>query len=292
MIYLIAGGLCAYYGIASGLGAVTLLRPLLDAISPLPPASVAMLCTMAALCASLVSAFFALGQPIPLPQEDLLLLAVAWLFVDRKFAMDTAYASILLSTLLVLLEKLYPMARPLSGEPVLDLLFAIALPAIASALLFYIGASSGGTDVLAMLLKKYTNIKNIGNALFLSDLVMVLAACFVFDIETALYSFVGLTVKSFMIDNIIQSITLCKSVTISCSDPEPICDFILKELDRSATVVGGYGAYTHEPRSVIFTTMNRRQADRLRAYLHENHPHAFLSVSSTNEVFGKGFTQV
>ena len=68
MIYLIAGGLCAYYGIASGLGAVTLLRPLLDAISPLPPASVAMLCTMAALCASLVSAFFALGQPIPLPQ--------------------------------------------------------------------------------------------------------------------------------------------------------------------------------------------------------------------------------
>ena len=117
---------------------------------------------------------------------NLLLLAVAWLFVDRKFAMDTAYASILLSTLLVLLEKLYPMARPLSGEPVLDLLFAIALPAIASALLFYIGASSGGTDVLAMLLKKYTNIKNIGNALFLSDLVMVLAACFVFDIETAL----------------------------------------------------------------------------------------------------------
>ena len=223
---------------------------------------------------------------------NLLLLAVAWLFVDRKFAMDTAYASILLSTLLVLLEKLYPMVRPLSGEPVLDLLFAIALPAIASALLFYIGASSGGTDVLAMLLKKYTNIKNIGNALFLSDLVMVLAACFVFDIETALYSFVGLTVKSFMIDNIIQSITLCKSVTISCSDPEPICDFILKELDRSATVVGGYGAYTHEPRSVIFTTMNRRQADRLRAYLHENHPHAFLSVSSTNEVFGKGFTQV
>ena len=164
---------------------------------------------------------------------NLLLLAVAWLFVDRKFAMDTAYASILLSTLLVLLEKLYPMVRPLSGEPVLDLLFAIALPAIASALLFYIGASSGGTDVLAMLLKKYTNIKNIGNALFVSDLVMVLAACFVFDIETALYSFVGLTVKSFMIDNIIQSITLCKSVTISCSDPEPICDFILKALSKA-----------------------------------------------------------
>lgn len=76
MIYLIASGLCTFYGIASGLGAVTLLRPLLDAVSPLSPSSIAMLCTMAALCASLVSAFFALGQPIPLPQEDLLMLAV------------------------------------------------------------------------------------------------------------------------------------------------------------------------------------------------------------------------
>ena len=110
MIYLIAGGLCAYYGIASGLGAVTLLRPLLDAISPLPPASVAMLCTMAALCASLVSAFFALGQPIPLPQEDLLLLAVGAalggilgdLAANRFFAVMPASACTLLQNALLL----------------------------------------------------------------------------------------------------------------------------------------------------------------------------------------------
>ena len=76
MIYLLATGLCAYFGIASGLGAVTLLRPVLDAVSPLSPSSVSALCTMAALCASLVCAFFALRQPPPLPQEDLLLLAI------------------------------------------------------------------------------------------------------------------------------------------------------------------------------------------------------------------------
>ena len=75
MIYLIASVASAFFGMASSLGAVTLLRPLLDAISPLPPASVSLLCTMAALCASLVSAFFALSQPIPLPQDDLLMLA-------------------------------------------------------------------------------------------------------------------------------------------------------------------------------------------------------------------------
>lgn len=76
MIYLITGGLCAFYGVSSGLGALTLLRPLLDAISPLSGTSIAMLCTMAALAASLVGAFFALNQPLPLSQDDLLLIAV------------------------------------------------------------------------------------------------------------------------------------------------------------------------------------------------------------------------
>lgn len=71
----------------------------------------------------------------------------------------------LLSVLLVFFEKWMPLTKPLSNEPMLDLIFAIALPAIASALLFNIGASSGGTDVIAMLLKKYTNMKDIGIAL-------------------------------------------------------------------------------------------------------------------------------
>lgn len=76
MIYLLITGVCTFYGIASGLGATTLLRPLLDAVSPLSPASIAMLCTMAALSAALVSAFFALSQPLALDQDELLLLAV------------------------------------------------------------------------------------------------------------------------------------------------------------------------------------------------------------------------
>ena len=69
------------------------------------------------------------------------------------------------------------------------------LPAIASALLFNVGASSGGTDVIALIVEKYTHIHNVAVALFLTDLFMVIAACFVFDLYTALYSFVGLTAK-------------------------------------------------------------------------------------------------
>lgn len=220
------------------------------------------------------------------------LLVIGWLVVDRAFALCTAYASTLLSLLLILFEQMYPMSAPLSDEPILELIFAIVLPAISTALLFYIGASSGGTDILAIVLKKYAHLRDTGVALFLCDLVMVIVACFVFDIETALYSFVGLTVKSLIIDNIIQNITLCKSITIICADAEPICQFIMEQLHKGATIIEGQGAYTHNRKYVVLTTLTRRQADQLRSFIHKQQLEAFVSVASTNEVFGKGFEEV
>lgn len=222
---------------------------------------------------------------------NLVLLAVAWLAVDKTFALRTAYASILLSLLLMFFQWIYPMSRPLSDEPILELLFAIALPAIGTALLFQTDASSGGTDILAMVLKKYAHLRDTGLALFLTDLVMIIAACFVFDIKTALYSFVGLTVKSFMIDDIIQSMTLCKSITIVCTDVEPIRNFIVQELHKGATILEARGGYTDSQKYVVLTTLTRHQAEQLRSYIHEKQLDAFLSVASTNEVFGKGFTK-
>lgn len=222
---------------------------------------------------------------------NLVLLAVAWVAVDKTFALRTAYASILLSLLLMFFQWIYPMDKPLSDEPILELLFAIALPAIGTALLFQTEASSGGTDILAMVLKKYAHLRDTGLALFLTDLVMIIAACFVFDIKTALYSFVGLTVKSFMIDDIIQSMTLCKSINIVCTDVEPIRNFIVQELHKGATILEARGGYTDTQKYVVLTTLTRRQAELLRSYIHEKQLDAFLSVASTNEVFGRGFTK-
>lgn len=221
-----------------------------------------------------------------------ILLIIGFMFLGKSFAIKTTYASTLLSLLLVFFEHLDPMINPLSNEPMLELVFAITLPAIGSALLFNIGASSGGTDVLAMLLKKYTKIKDIGISLFLTDLAMIIVACFVFDIKTALYSFVGLTVKSFMIDGIIDNINLCKSITIICDDAQPICQFITQTLNKGATISEATGAYSNKKKYIVFTTLSRSQAFELRNFIHENSLHAFISVASTSEVFGKGFTSL
>lgn len=210
---------------------------------------------------------------------NMLLLVVGFFFLGKDFAIKTTYATILLSVELLVLEKL-------------ELIFAIALPAIASALLFYVGASSGGTDVIAMIVKKYAHVENIGMALFLTDLVMIIIACFVFDIKTALYSFVGLVVKSFMIDAIIENIMLRKSIMLICDDKDVICDYITNTLEKSATYVEARGAYTGERNYIVFSTLTKKQAIELRSFIHQNKLHAFMSVMSTSEVFGKGFSSL
>lgn len=82
---------------------------------------------------------------------NILLLIIGWIVLGKSFAEKTAYSTILLSVSLSLLERIYPMSHPLTNEPLLELIFAILLPALGSAILFNIGASSGGTDVIAMI---------------------------------------------------------------------------------------------------------------------------------------------
>ncbi len=219
---------------------------------------------------------------------NIILLMVGFAFLGRSFGIMTAYSSLLLSVGLTVLERICPMPVPLTDQPMLELCYAIALPAMASAVLFHIGASSGGTDILAMIFKKYSG-GDIGVGLFISDLVVVLLSFFVFDIQTGLFSFLGLMVKSLVIDNVIESINLCKYFNIICDDPEPICRFIVHRLGRSATVCAAQGAFTHGKKYIVFTALKRPQAVALRKYVRTVEPTAFILVTNTSEIIGKGF---
>lgn len=222
---------------------------------------------------------------------NILLLILGLVVLGKGFAAKTAYCTILLSVALSALERIYPLSAPLTDEPMLELVFAIALPSVGSAILFNVGASSGGTDVIAMIVKKYMSF-DIGSALMASDFLITLAGCFIFDIKTGLYSFVGLAVRSFMIDGFIESLNLSKYFNIVCSDPEPICDFIEQTLHRGATIVNAKGAFTGQDKFIIMTALNRVEAVKLRNYIKRNAPDAFLLISNTSEIIGKGFHSV
>lgn len=216
------------------------------------------------------------------------LLIIGFIFLGRSFGIRTVYVSLLMSAGLSLAEVWFPMKQALTSQPVLELVYAVVLPAFSSAILFNVGASGGGTDIIAMILKKYTRL-NIGAALFFVDLGIVIAACIVFDAQTGLFSLCGLLAKSLVVDNVIESINMCKYFTIICNNPQPICDFITKELNRSATVYKAEGAYEHNQKSVIITIMKRSQAVELRNYIRENQPTAFIAITNSSEIIGKGF---
>lgn len=219
---------------------------------------------------------------------NLLLLVIGYLFLGKTFGNRTAYGTILMSLSLQLLELVAPLKSPLTSEPMLELSFAVILPAVGSAILFNIGSSTGGTDVIAMLLKKYTNI-DIGLALLLTDFFLTVATFLVFDITTGFLSMLGLLIKSTLIDDVIENLNLNKYFTIVCKDPKPISVFITHKLHRSATVFDAKGAFTDQDKKIILTVMNRAQAVQLRKFIKEIDPEAFLFITNTSEIIGRGF---
>ena len=244
-------------------GGVTGIAVVLGAVMPVSPGSITFVINMA-------------------------LLVVGFIFLGKSFGIKTVYVSVLTSVGLSAAERWFPMNSPLTQQPVLELIYAIVLPAVSAAILFNIGASGGGTDIIAMILKKYTQL-NIGAALFVVDLFIVLSSCLVFDAQTGLFSLCGLLAKSLVVDNVIENINLCKYFTIVCNDPQPICDFITQKLNRSATVYRAEGAYQHNQKSVIMTVMKRSQAVELRNFIHETQPSAFIAITNSSEIIGKGF---
>lgn len=219
---------------------------------------------------------------------NMLLLAVGFVFLGKTFGIKTAYVSILFSVGLNICEKIFPIAAPLTDQPLLELVYAIVIPGVSSAILFNMDASSGGTDIIAMMLKKYTTV-DIAQALFIVDLIITTVACFVFDVRTGLFSFMGLIAKSVVIDAVIENINRCKYFTIICDNPEPICEYIARDLMRSSTIFHAEGAYSHHSKTIVLTVMRRSEAVQLRRYVHKVDPTAFVLITNSSEIVGKGF---
>ena len=219
---------------------------------------------------------------------NIVFLILGFLVLNRGFGFKTIYCSLLLSGSVWLLERLVPMSAPLTDQKFLELTFSVLLPAIGSAILFNIDASTGGTDIIAMILKKYTSL-NIGHALLYTDAIIAASSALFFGIETGLYSVLGLTLKAVVVDYVIESINMQKSFTVITTHPEEICNFITHTLKGGATLWKASGAYTGEERWVIMTALHRYQANALRHYVRETDPHGFMFISNISDIIGEGF---
>ena len=203
----------------------------------------------------------------------------------------TVYSSFALSAYVSVCERLVPLSAPLTGDTFLEMCFAVLLPAVGSAMVFDVGASTGGTDIVAMILAKHTSME-IGRALMVSDAAIVAVAAWLYGPATGLYCILGLVAKAFVVDGVIENINLRKVCTVVTGEPEKVRQFILEVLHRSATIEKAYGAYSRREEDVLVTVLTRHQAVLLRNFLRCHDPKAFITIVNSSEIIGKGFRSI
>ncbi len=219
---------------------------------------------------------------------NVVLLLLGWIFLGSSFGIRTAYASLMYSLLTIVFERVVPLSAPLTAQPFVELLFAVGLPAVGSAILFSVNASSGGTDIAAMLLKKVVSV-DIGTALILTDFAVAASACLVYDIQTGLFSILGLIIKALLVNQVMDNLHSYKIFQIVTVYPERICEYIMSTLHHSATILDAEGSYRHRPCKVLITVVNRSQALRLQQFVRSTDPDSFITITTTSQIIGKGF---
>ncbi|MBR6519272.1 MAG: YitT family protein [Oscillospiraceae bacterium] len=240
-----------------------------------------------------ISGAIGFGSPATLSSViNIILLFVGFIFLGKSFGLKTTIATLILSAELAVFEKFIPMAHTLSTEPLMEMVFSVVLHAVSAAILFNVQASSGGSDIIAMIIKKYTSVKDIGKALMICDSVVVVSCYFIFGIEAGMFSTMGMCIKVFMIDSVMETFNLCKYFTIITTKPAEIAEYISTELKRGSTQMEAKGSFTDQGKTVIFTVLGKRQAIKLQTMVKSIDPHAFTMITNTSEVMGKGFRDI
>ena len=233
---------------------------------------------------------------------NILFLIIGFIVLGKDFGVKTVYGSLLLSGFLELFDLIFLLFKvpegflPLTNEPVLELFFAVALPSVGSAIIFYNRGSSGGTDIVAMILHKHTSLDS-GTALLVSDFALVLLTFYnfsarAFSPQTGLLSLCGLVMKSLVIDNVIADINQSKYFLIVTTHREEVEEYITKKLKRGATVWKCEGAYTHREEWAFVAVMNRYQAYKFRQFIKQVDPMSFTVITNSSEIVGKGFKEI
>ncbi len=218
------------------------------------------------------------------------LFIVAFMFIDGSFGVKTIYASLGLSVIIWLIEKfLSPVA--ITNDLMIATIFGALISAIGMALVFNENASTGGTDILAKILNVFFHM-DIGKSLLAVDFIITLVSVFVFGVNVALYSMLSIILLGIIVDRLIEGFNVCKSVFIISKNSYEISRYIIDTLERGCTFLSGVGAYTGKDINVLYAVISRNEFIKLKKFIKETDPEAFITVGEVHEVLGEGFNDI
>ncbi|WP_409253124.1 YitT family protein [Bacillus sp. SCS-153A] len=222
---------------------------------------------------------------------NIVLFIIGIIFLGFSFGAKTVYASFALSGYVWLLEATAPLKAPLSDDILIQLIIGQCIAATGMALVFNQKASTGGTDIIAMILNKYFNIE-IGRAVLFSDLAIALSSTFVFGTQVGMYAFFGVILNGLVIDYTLQQFNTNKEVVIISKQSDEIRTYIVKELGKGATIHTAKGAFTSDSKEVITTILGRKDFSKLKSFITEVDKTAFITVHNMNEILGQNFKRL
>ncbi|MCX8075046.1 MAG: YitT family protein [Clostridia bacterium] len=217
------------------------------------------------------------------------LFIVAMIKLGIRFSVKAIITTVLLSVFLDLFDysKFIQIA---DTDLFISAIFGGLILGIGISLVFKVGASSGGSDLLAQIIYRLTSLQSVSQILLAIDTIIILSIVLVFkNINLGLYSIVAIFVSKKVIEIIFEGIYYTKIVTIITKNPNEITVKIFEELNRSATITKAKGAYSDRDYYVLTVLVTLPQISGLKQIVRNNDNKAIVYISNANEVFGKGF---
>ncbi|MBR3488896.1 MAG: YitT family protein [Bacteroidales bacterium] len=252
-------------------------------------------------------AFYAICMDIPL-------LIIGTLILGPKFGVKTIVSTVLIFLFTLLLESIWGynpvihdgaiVASPIEGRNMVEILnnggwfepdyflntvVAGLIYGVAIGLIFRSGATSGGSDIISMILHKYTKI-SLGTLVLIVDSCITLTTFIAFgDIRLPIYSIILIFIESKVIDLVVEGTKSYKTAFIVTDKLDEVKEYILNDMHRGGTCITGEGLYNGTERKMIYVTMERADFVKLRSNLRRLDPAAFVNVIESSEIMGKGF---
>lgn len=234
---------------------------------------------------------YVLGTPVGLMALafDIPLTIIGIKVLGPRFGIKTVVGFVLTAFFNDGLTYLYGYEPLVHGDALLSSIFGGLFLGAGLGLIFKSKATSGGSDIIAMIISKYTGMQ-VGQMMIMVDSVIVLLGLIVFkDWKIPLYSLIVIFITGKVLDTILEGLNYDKVLFIISDKFEEISDKIIHDLNRGGTFIAGKGMYNQKDKQIIFTVVNRREVAVLQEYIHRIDTHAFVTVLNSNEILGEGF---
>ncbi len=216
---------------------------------------------------------------------------LSYRFLGKKYLLTTIVGMTVSSLFIDLFNEIVRLPKG-TENPLLAAIYGGLMLGLGLGLVFRGEASTGGSDVIGLILNKYTGL-TVGISIMLTDFIIISASGLVFrNLEAPLYGYIVLFVSSKVIDLVLEGWSFSKLVFITSARADQIADFIINQLDRSGSALKSRSLYLNREGEIIITVIHRKQLAELKAFIKKTDPQAFVVINDTYEVLGKGFKPI